>query len=79
MAFPKQKYWSGLPFSSPGYLPDPGIEPASPAWQEDSLPLSHQGNPLLLVREIQMVFLELSTKDCEIDQNLKCIALRLWK
>ena len=28
MKFPKQEYWSGLPFSSPGNLPDPGIEPA---------------------------------------------------
>ena len=31
------KYWSGLPFSSPGDLPDPGIEPRSPALQVDSL------------------------------------------
>ena len=31
MGFPKQEYWSGLPFSSPGDLPDPGIEPVSPA------------------------------------------------
>ena len=29
MGFPRQKYWSGLPFPSPGDLPDPGIEPAS--------------------------------------------------
>ena len=27
--FPRQEYWSGLPFSPPGYLPDPGIEPVS--------------------------------------------------
>ena len=33
MKFPRQLYWSGLPFSSPGNLPDPGIKPASPAWQ----------------------------------------------
>ena len=32
-----QEYWSGLPFSSPGDLPDPGIEPKSPALQADSL------------------------------------------
>jgi len=32
---------SGLPFPSPVDLPYPGIEPASPAWQVDSLPLSH--------------------------------------
>ena len=31
MAFPRQEYWSGLPFPPPGDLPDPGIEPASPA------------------------------------------------
>jgi len=30
MGFSKQEYWSGLPFPSPGDLPDPGIEPASP-------------------------------------------------
>ena len=33
-----QEYWSGLPFPSPGDLPDPGIEPSSPALQADSLP-----------------------------------------
>ena len=33
MGFPRQGYWSGLPFPSPGDLPDPGIEPVSPAWQ----------------------------------------------
>ena len=31
MGFPKQEYWSGLPFPTPGDLPDPGIKPASPA------------------------------------------------
>ena len=31
MNFSRQEYWSGLPFSSPGDLPDPGIEPDSPA------------------------------------------------
>ena len=31
MGFPRQEYWSGLPFPSPGDLPDPGIEPTSPA------------------------------------------------
>ena len=32
------EYWSRLPFPSPGDVPDPGIEPRSPAWQADSLP-----------------------------------------
>ena len=37
MGFSRQDYWSGLSFPSPGDLPDPGIEPASPALQADSL------------------------------------------
>ena len=45
MGFSRQEYWSGLPFCSPGDLPNPGIDPWSPALQEDSLPLSHQGHP----------------------------------
>ena len=32
MGFSRQEYWSGLPVPSPGALPDPGIEPPSPAW-----------------------------------------------
>ena len=38
MEFSRQKYWSRLPFSSPGDLPDPGVEPGSPALQVGSLP-----------------------------------------
>ena len=38
MGFPRQEYWSGLPFPPPGSLPDPGIEPESPALQAHSLP-----------------------------------------
>ena len=41
MEFFRQEYWSGLPFPSPGDLPDPGIEPGSPALQTLYL-LSHQ-------------------------------------
>ena len=44
MGFPRQEYWSQLPFPSPGNIPDPGIEPTSPELQADSLPLSHQGS-----------------------------------
>ena len=38
IGFSRQEYWSGLPFPSPGDLPNPGIEPRSPALQADSLP-----------------------------------------
>ena len=37
MGFSRQEYWSGVPFLSPGDLPDPGIEPRSPAFQADGL------------------------------------------
>ena len=37
MGFSRQEYWSGLPFPSPGDLPDPGIEPRSPALEADAL------------------------------------------
>ena len=41
--FFKQEYWSGLPFPTPGDLPDPGIEPRSPALWADSLPSEPPG------------------------------------
>ena len=44
VGFPRQEYWSGLLFSPSGDLPDPGIEPAFPILQADSLPLSHLGS-----------------------------------
>ena len=41
MGFSRQKYWSGLQFPPSGDIPDPGIKPGSPAWQENSLPWIH--------------------------------------
>ena len=38
----RPEYWSGQPFPSPGDLPNPGMEPGSPAWQVDSLPAEPQ-------------------------------------
>ena len=52
MKFPRQEYWSGLSFPPPRDLPDPGIETVSPAWQVDSLPLSHLGSPVITEAEI---------------------------
>ena len=46
MGFPRQEYWSGLPFPSPGDLTHPGIEPGFPAQQADSLPSEPPENPL---------------------------------
>ena len=42
---PRQEYWNGLPFPSSGDLPDPGIEPRSPALQLGSLPSQSPGKP----------------------------------
>ena len=50
MGFSRQEYWSGLPFPSPGDLPDPGIEPRSPAFRADALPSEPPGNPSTLPR-----------------------------
>ena len=43
VGFSCQEYWSGLPFPSPGDLPNPGIEPGSPALQADALPSEPPG------------------------------------
>ena len=48
MGLPRQEYWGGLLFPSPGNLPDPGIKPVSPmfpALQADSLPTEPPGKP----------------------------------
>ena len=45
MDFSREEYWSGLPFPSPGDLPDPGIKPRSPALRVDPLPTEPPGKP----------------------------------
>ena len=49
VGFSRQEYRSGLPFPSPGDLPDPGIEPRSPALQADALPSEPSGNVCRMV------------------------------
>ena len=54
--FFRQDYWSELPFSSPEDLPNPGIEPMSPALQADSLLLSHQGRgDIILPTKVRII------------------------
>ena len=48
--FSRQEYWSGLPFPSPGNLPNPGIEPWSPAFQADALTSEPPGKPSFITR-----------------------------
>ena len=46
IGFSRQEYWSGLPFPSPGDLPDSGIKHGSPALQTDSLPPEPPGKTI---------------------------------
>ena len=59
MGFSRQEYWSGLPFPSPGNLPDPGIEPGSSALQGDALPSESPGKPqykmFLVLKKIKRI------------------------
>ena len=49
MGFSRQEYWSGLPFPSPGDLPDTEIEPRSPTFQADTLTSERPGKPIIKV------------------------------
>ena len=80
MEFSRQEYWSGLPFLSPGDLPDPGIEPKSPALQADALTSELPGKPQDLLFSSQETSRagppmrncrkeEISTFPLEADQN----------
>ena len=50
MEFSRQEYWSGVPFPSPGDLPNPGIKPGSPALQADALTSEPPGKPITQVQ-----------------------------
>ena len=56
MELTRQEYWSGLPFPSPGDLPDPRIEAVSPAFQADSLPSEPQRKPLSVILGYNFLF-----------------------
>jgi len=58
MQFSMQEYWSGVPFSTPGYLSNPGIKHTSLPWQVDSLPLTslmNQGKLDVVKQEIRKI------------------------
>ena len=56
VGFSRQEYWSGLPFPSPGVLPNPGIEPRSPALQADALTSEPPGILLKIVSYYKYLF-----------------------
>ena len=58
VGFSRQEYWSGWPFPSPGSLPDPGIEPGSPALQADGLPSEPPGKPFVWLVGVKKLSLQ---------------------
>ena len=67
MGFSRQEYWGGLPFPSPGDLPDPGTKLGSPALQTDALPSELPGKPQ--IREVLPPNLEPLRNTHEYDPN----------
>ena len=64
MGFPRQEYWSGLPFPSPGDLPNPGIEPRSLALEADALTSEPPGKPVYIyIYFFFLFFFPLRAKD----------------
>ena len=57
IGFSREEYWSGLLFPSPGDLPDPGIEPGSPALQADSLPAELTGKPRFIHSSVYILYI----------------------
>ena len=58
MGLSRQEFWSGLPFPSPRDLPDPGIEPGSPALQADSLPYEPPEKPHIsenIINQLELI------------------------
>ena len=77
MGFPRQDYWSGLPFPSPGDLPNPGIKPASPALAStESLLLSHQEHPIIHVTD--NTWRNRDVKEWHIVPQQICSRARVW-
>ena len=54
MGFPRQEYWSGLPFPTPGDLPNPGIEPTSTELASGFITAEAPGKPLCIIRSQKM-------------------------
>ena len=75
MGFSRQECWSGLPFPSPGDLPDPGIEPRSSALQADGLPSEPPGKPLDCVDHHKLWKI---LKEMGIPNHLTCLLRNLY-
>ena len=73
MVFSRQEYWSGLPFLSPGYLPDPGIELGSPALQADSLLSESLGRANIRAKEMILSLIVNRVCVCVYAHTLSCV------
>ena len=79
MKFSRQEYWSGLPHPSPGDLPDPGIEPRSPALQADALPSEPPGRYRRLLWVSQALnFLEYHFKKLYQGNTFSAVTEIIW-
>ena len=70
MGFSRQEYWSGLPFPSPGDLPNPGIKPRSPALQADALTSEPPGKLKNIITEIKSTLEGINSR---LDDTEECI------
>ena len=75
MGFSRQGYWSGVPFPSPEYPPNPGIEPGSPALQAEALHLSHKGSSNVMVFQCNKGFVAVHSVMSDSSMTLWTITL----
>ena len=83
MDFSRLEYWNGLPFPPLEELPDPGMEPTSPvspAWQKDSLSLSHLGSQAWPMTNFKNILFEMLLSCCLVLSDIKeeIIFLQRW-
>ena len=76
MGFSRQEYWSGLPFPSPGDLPDSGIEPGSPALEADALTSEPPGKPIMPYQIIKIYLWRYLTHHSFIYNNVKYMLIQ---
>ena len=72
MGFSRQEYWSGLPFASLGHLPNPGIEPGSPALQADALFSEPLGKPITNLDSI------LKSRDITLPKKVRLVKVMVF-
>ena len=81
--FSREEYWSGLPFLSPGDLPNPGIEPSSPASQANSLPSELPGcfgisSFLVSLGHVSQFSQNMRGPLCPKPRHRDCLGFQFW-